>query len=42
MPSLPTEDDVDVLEELASLPSFYHPTVSPDGSKTRGTSTVRC
>jgi len=21
------------LEELASLPSFYHPTVSPDGSR---------
>ena len=26
-------DDVDdVLEELAGLPSFHHPTVSPDGS----------
>ena len=33
MSPLPTDDDVDTLEELASLPSFYHPTVSPDGSK---------
>lgn len=27
-----TTDD-DILEELASLPSFHHPTVSPDGSE---------
>ena len=26
------QDEQDILEELASLPSFHHPTVSPDGS----------
>ena len=33
MSTLQTDDDVDVLEELASLPNFYHPTVSSDGSQ---------
>ncbi len=28
-----TDRDIDVLEELAGLPSFYHPTASPDGSE---------
>jgi len=31
--TLQTDDDVDVLEELATLPNVYHPTVSPDGSR---------
>ena len=33
MSTLQPDEDVDVLEELASLPSFFHQTVSPDGSK---------
>lgn len=28
-----TEDDRDILEELASLPTLAHPTVAPDGTK---------
>jgi YD repeat-containing protein len=32
MSPLQVDEDVDVLEELASLPSFFHQTVSPDGS----------
>jgi len=28
-----SSDDIDVLEELASLPTLAHPTISPDGSE---------